>query len=408
MKNLAIIRARGTFVKSVSGVLAFTTLALSALSSASTAEDTVSGVKTKLTLRYRAEYVDQEGIEETALASTLKSRLTFTTGSWSGLSGQIEVDDITVIGSEMYRTPENGYSEYPVVADPEGVDVNQAKLSYQRDGFSSTLGRQRINLGSQRFVGGVGWRQNEQTYDAFRVGYKTDSNVSVDYAYVWGVERVFGPNDSTSQLARWNTESHFITAASDFEKLGKIELFALFNDFNPVPGLSTQTVGFDYQFKPKAFTLNFGYAQQNDYGSNPNNFNNDYLSLSASTEVANLGLSAGYEVLGTDNGVSFKTPLATLHKFQGWADMFLVTPAGGVVDTWAQVKGKVGPVDLLVKYHQFGSDEDSIDYGDELDLAATYSFSKDHSIQLKFAQFDGKSMVDVDKVWLSWNWAWGN
>ena len=45
-------------------------------------------------------------------------------------------------------------------------------------------------------------------------------------------------------------------------------------------------------------------------------------------------LNAGYEVLGADNGVGFATPLATGHKFQGWADKFLTTPGDGIEDVY--------------------------------------------------------------------------
>ena len=44
-------------------------------------------------------------------------------------------------------------------------------------------------------------------------------------------------------------------------------------------------------------------------------------------------IGGGYEVLGADDGAaltSFQTPLATLHKFQGWADKFLTTPPNGI------------------------------------------------------------------------------
>jgi hypothetical protein len=43
----------------------------------------------------------------------------------------------------------------------------------------------------------------------------------------------------------------------------------------------------------------------------------------------------------------FTTPLATLHKFQGWADKFLTTPVNGLADLYVNAgytrKG-VGPL----------------------------------------------------------------
>ncbi len=50
-------------------------------------------------------------------------------------------------------------------------------------------------------------------------------------------------------------------------------------------------------------------------------------------------LGVGYELLGSDDGVAaFQTPLATLHKFNGFADQFLVTPAGGLQDIYFYAK----------------------------------------------------------------------
>ena len=140
--------------------------------SASYAEDVdsissmFSDGKASLSFRYRYENVDQDGIDKSANASTLKTRLNFTSASYNNVTFFTEMDNVTVIGSERYRTPSNGKTEYPIVADPDGTDVNQAYLKYKADGFDTAVGRQRILLAGQRFVGGVGWRQNEQTYDA--------------------------------------------------------------------------------------------------------------------------------------------------------------------------------------------------------------------------------------------------
>lgn len=48
----------------------------------------------------------------------------------------------------------------------------------------------------------------------------------------------------------------------------------------------------------------------------------------------------GYELLGSDNGVGFSTPLATKHKFNRWSDKFLDTPGEGLQDVYTIFKGK--------------------------------------------------------------------
>ena len=75
--------------------------------------------KVALNFRYRLEHVDQDGIDNEANASTLRSRLTYTSGkikeNWSF---GIEADSVAVIGDERYNSTENGLAEFPVVADP--------------------------------------------------------------------------------------------------------------------------------------------------------------------------------------------------------------------------------------------------------------------------------------------------
>ena len=93
-------------------------------------------------LRYRYEQVDQNGIDKAAHASTLLSRLTYTTAPVGGIKAVFEVDDVTSVGNELYNSTVNGNTQRPVVADPTGTEVNQANLQFNRDAFTFTLGKQ--------------------------------------------------------------------------------------------------------------------------------------------------------------------------------------------------------------------------------------------------------------------------
>ena len=65
----------------------------------------------------------------------------------------------TLAISEDYNSTVNGLTQFPVVADPENIELNRLQLQYR--GLPKTvvtIGRQRINLDDQRFVGAVGWR----------------------------------------------------------------------------------------------------------------------------------------------------------------------------------------------------------------------------------------------------------
>ncbi|MFT6899012.1 MAG: hypothetical protein ACJA13_003443, partial [Paraglaciecola sp.] len=125
--------------------------------------------QTSLAMRYRYEGVDQDGIEKDANASTLKTRLGWKSASLNGFFANIEVDNVSTIGNDNYNNTVNGKSLYPVVADPTGTDLNQAYIGYKQGNVLFSFGRQRIVHNDQRFVGGVAWRQNEQTFDGYRV-----------------------------------------------------------------------------------------------------------------------------------------------------------------------------------------------------------------------------------------------
>ncbi len=369
----------------------------------------------KFNFRYRYEYVDQDNPLEIAKASTLKSRVTLSTAAYEGFSALLEVDDVSQIGSEQYGTPSNGKgSQYSTVADPDGTTINQALLKYTNKYFTGTAGRQRILHSGQRFVGGVGWRQNEQTYDSFRVELPIGA-VNVDYSYIWDVDRIFGPDtNGHGQPRRFDSDSHALYVSYSPAEGHKLGAYAYLLDFDNAHSaetidnaLSSQTYGVEYSGKFGPITVAAAAASQTDYGDNAVDYDTEYYMLELGTTVKGVGLGVGYEELGSDDGVKgFVTPLATLHKFQGWADMFLATPAGGIEDMYFKVTGKVAGIALAAFYHDFEADEKAIDgiddYGEEFDAVATYAVNKNLSVQLKYANYNAdKLYVDTEKVWFS-------
>ena len=122
-------------------------------------DNLIADGKTSLSFRYRFEGVDDDAFDLKAKASTLRTRLGFKSGAVHGFSLLAEFDDIREIGTNNFNagagnTP--GRIEYPIIADPEGTEVNQAYIEYAGSYVAPRLGRQRINLDNQRFIGGVG------------------------------------------------------------------------------------------------------------------------------------------------------------------------------------------------------------------------------------------------------------
>ena len=362
--------------------------------------------------RYRYEFVDDDNFSRDAKASTLLSRMTFTSAVYKGFSFLAEFDNVSFIGDDKFNSTANGKVEYPVVADPKGTEVNQAWVRYGVNDMSGTYGRQRILHGNQRFVGGVAWRQNEQTYDGFRA--LLGKNLKLDYAYVYNVNRIFGPDDSLAQPANWKGNNHLARLDFSFLENHTLTGFAYLLDIdergrwspNKSVNNSSDTVGLEYSGKFGPVEARAAWATQSDAGDSYLDYDADYYLLEAGLAFLGMKATLGYEVLGAGDGVGFKTPLATLHKFQGWADKFLATPGDGIEDLYLGLKGKLGPVALGAYYHDFQAEDSSADFGSELDLVATWSINKLWGVQLKYANFssdDDSRFSDTQKLWMTVN-----
>ena len=124
-------------------------------------------------------------------------------------------------------------------------------------------------------------------------------------------------------------------------------------------------------------------------------------------------LKGGYEVLGGDDGVgnrAFQTPLATKHAFQGWADVFLTTPADGIEDAYVGATVPLWGGQLQAWYHDFDAEQGSTSYGDEIDLSYGHPIPAVPGLTalVKYASYDADTAVlrgnvanvDTDKLWL--------
>ncbi|PCI62188.1 MAG: hypothetical protein COB35_04420 [Gammaproteobacteria bacterium] len=358
----------------------------------------LSKSKVNITFRGRYEGVSQDG-KDNADALTLRSRLTVNSGAYNGLSVGVEVDNVTAV-VDNYNDLTTGYvGNEAVVADAEYTEVNQAFVKYTNNKFSLKAGRQRINHDGQRFIGGVGWRQNEQTYDGYRFQFKATEKLNFDYTYVYNVNRIFGPD--SKKAGDLGGALHLANVAFKLNKQHKLSGFAYILDFDTAAAISSSTYGIAYNGNFGAVKINASYATQTDNGSNPNNYSADYYNLEAVTKVGSVTLKGGIEVLGSDNGIGFATPLATLHKWNGFADKFLGTPGNGLEDIYVAAITKVKGVKLVAVYHDFSSDVNNINYGTELDLVAAYKVNKNYSLLAKYANYSADSFsVDTDKLWL--------
>jgi hypothetical protein len=363
-------------------------------------------------VRYRYEQVDQDGIDDEARASTARLRFNYKTGKWNNWSGFFEFDHVfnvllTDFNSGAGTSP-NKAGEYPVVADPDGSDLNQLYLDYSSDpAWKWRIGRQRILLDNQRFVGGVGWRQNEQTYDAFSLTTTAAKNTTLFYSYIGQVRRIFG---QTVSAGHNNVDTHLLNAKVKINDNWAVTPYVYLIDNKDVLAFSTSTLGAriagSIPVGEGKIALLGEFATQSDTGDAPVDFDADYSHLTASwSNDGGLSIGVGFESLGgsSDPGEAFRTPLATLHAFNGWADKFLTTPDSGLDDSYVTVKFAAGKWNFTGVYHDFAEETGGDGIGTEFDLSAARKLSSRYGLLLKGAFFSadsGATLTDTDKFWL--------
>lgn len=409
LKKLALIAVTASLI---SGSLSLAAAQAAVQTSAAALDEALLGGKLHINLRYRYEYVNEDDFDKNANASTLRLRLNYQTGKWRDWSGFTEFDYVGQVLLHSFNsgagTSSPDRNQYPVVADPKGADLNQLYLDY--GGLSDTrlrFGRQRILLDDQRFVGGVGWRQNEQTFDGVSALFKGLPKTELFYSYIAQVNRIFGERSSAG---RHDANIHLLNARIKVAGNWQVTPYFYFIDNDDVAAFSTATFGARANgaiaFTSGTLKLAGEFATQSDAADNPVDYTTEYLRLSADWALKNgLSVGIGFESLGGDQnapGKAFRTPLATLHKFQGWADQFLATPNAGVDDFSVNAKVKYRKWNLQAVYHDFSAAEGSADWGSELDLAASRALGGRYSLLLKAAFFsaDDAPFEDASKFWI--------
>jgi len=415
--------------------------------------DALTKGKFDLYARLRYEFVDDDMSTaaipqlEDADAVTLRTALGYSTGLFHGIGLYFQLEDVRSVNEDYNDGGTNGKTQFAAVVDPQGTEIQQANIRYE--GITNTLfklGRQEIEHRQaplHRYIGNILWRQNWQTFDAFRVTHNTlfDQwtglpHLKLDYAYAWNVNRIFGEDNKIADRDDMRMNSHFIRAEYErFLPLVKLEGYGYLLDFDESIVVATQrltanTFGVRAEgskgFGRKWTALYTGeFANQQDVSDNPIDINANYYlgELGATYQVGwkylnPLTVKLSYEVLEGDDFIpginrAFQTPLGTNHAFQGWADRFLVTPADGIDDFFVTVRaGLYGGATAMFMYHDLSSNNDDYDYGVEYNAIVEKPFAKNWLVGLKYAAYDadrnatnvarnsaGGQAFDLNKFW---------
>lgn len=383
-----------------------------------TISDQIGAGKLILEVRARYETVDQTRtatLRDPADAFTIRTRLGWETAEWKGLKGLIEFEDVRQAGPEHYAVnvpgvttpPLNGADKarYPIVNDPDVTELNRAQLTWTPSAaLQVTAGRQRILLDDQRFVGNVGWRQDEQTFDAVRADLAY-GRFKATYVYVSHVNRILG------ELRDWDSDSHLFNATWSPAEALRLQGFVYALDFGNSAINSSITKGVKASGKTwlglYQLAYNATFAHQSDYRHNTAAYDLDYVGadLAATFDIYTAKIS--YESFGGDGTRGFTTPLATVHAFNGWSDAF-TSPGGNKsfvdgfedLDLSLNIKPRFRATyffnsDIVVRYHDFDDEKTGADLGREWDLQFTAAVTTKLSVQLKYADFQRVKTVPV-------------
>lgn len=371
---------------------------LLASSPASFAEDdafttALTSGKASIDMRLRYEGVDQDGISDDANGLTLRTRLGYKTGAFLNTTAFVEFEDSRVVGGVDEYAPET--AGHPVIADPESTELNQAYLSIKAsESLNILAGRQRLILDNARFIGNVGWRQNEQTFDAITFKHKAggfDTTVS----WIDQVNGIIDAFDAETSHLLFNT-------SYKLEKAGKLTAYFYGLD-NEDSNAESDTYGLRFAGKTvlndrTKLIYTAEYAKQ-DTNSDKDA---DYTFVELGLGFTPVTVFAGYELLGSDDGgYGFQTALATKHAFNGWSDKFLKTPDDGLEDVYLKAVTKLWGAKIVAIYHDYSGDDSGDDFGSEFDLLIVKPIAKKYKIGLKYANYSEDGFAsDTEKVWV--------
>lgn len=153
--------------------------------------------------------------------------------------------------------------------------MNQFWLSYK--GLANTLfkaGRQRIKFDDDRFIGNVGWRQMEQTYDSILITHNNQilQGLAINAGYIDHVQNFAGKTEDMN--------SPILNVNYKVGEWGNLVGYGYWLDYRERENFakSSQTYGLRFDGKsPKFFdTVNAVYtaewSNQSDYADNPNRY----------------------------------------------------------------------------------------------------------------------------------------
>ncbi len=380
-----------------------------------TVMDAVRAGRPILEVRSRYEHWDQtktRTLTENGQALSVRARYGWETGAWNNVKGLVDIETVRWLGPRRFAITNNGGPplngadkvRYPAINDPEVTELNRLQLTWTPSKAAQlTVGRQRIQLDDQRFVGAAPWRMDEQTFDAVRADVSR-GRFKATYAYVTKVNRTLG------EIADWDSDSHFFNAGWSVSDALRVQALVYAFDFKQAPASSNISKGVRISGKgklgPYALSYAATYARQNDWRGNTAPFALDYFGAEASATRGIYTVRLGYDALEGNGQRGFGSAIGAAHGVNGWADAW--SSAGGMKNFAdglrdANVTVTVKPKhrwlpkksELMARYHDFNDNRTGADLGREWNLSWIAPITSKMTVQWKYADFDRANSVPV-------------
>ena len=383
----------------------------------------IDNVKPYLEFRPRYEFVDvKNSLNKNANALTVRTVIGAKINkilNIKGLTAQLEALDVSAV-IDNYSPQKSGYETVP---DPDNTRLSQAFVSYSYGNYTFIGGRKYVIIDDHRFIGNVGWRQMPQSFGILAVTGKPTKNLDFLLA---GVYERKGIVDSLN--IDWKLDKMPIVLDVNYKVIPalKIKGFAyLLTDIHNTYGVKASG---DYSISENTKISYLGeYAKQTDPYTKDNattkpDIDTSYYRLKIGASVKGIFGNIMYTHFGDKNGktAGFSTPLATLHKFDGWSDVLLKGAANGFDYGLNEICLSAGYKDknigkVMVAYLLFKADKNqtqtgSKDIGSEIDALYAKKLTKKLSFLTKVAFYNAdKGYVtgggvngtkDVTKLWI--------
>jgi len=345
-----------------------------------------------------SDFDDAEGLKP-AKGLTLRSRIAFKTAEYNGFSFYIQGHNVSY-AIDDFRYPGGGNPEYDVIADPDGSRIHQMYFDLKM--FSNSklrVGRQEILLDDVRLIGNVGWRQNGQSFDAVTFTNTTNKN-KLTLSYINQVNTIFLTSVDLDSLILINNT--YKTGKDSF-----VTAFAYLLDTESTEPTSRDCGTYGLRVVDRLFDmkLDVTYAIQEDYADGEGHGGDMWNVLLTDKFIGGTTFGLGLNRISgqNNNDRPFDTLYSTAHKYNGWADQFLATNGGtlvnGLLDIYAQIKGKAMGGSWTLVYHDFDTTETGQGfeekYGTEFDGVFVKKINKNLKYLLKFAKYNAKSYADA-------------